>query len=54
MVTWEIVDQVEGENVWISYFKRQIFEKNNCVNTVLTGKTGSGKSWAIALQLSIL
>lgn len=41
---------VEGESPWITFYKKQVFDKNSCVNAFMTGKPGSGKSWAILSQ----
>lgn len=38
---------VEGENPWNTYFKHKIYDKNGCINAVLTGEPGSGKSWGM-------
>jgi len=42
---WPAVKFVEKENPWVSYFKKQIFERNNCINAVALGSPGSGKSY---------
>jgi len=36
-----------GENPWVSYQKRQVLRNNNCINGILTGDPGSGKSFAM-------
>lgn len=41
------VIQRKGENVWVTYIKNRVFRKNNSINIVMTGETGSGKSWAM-------
>lgn len=42
-----IVTPVEGENVWVTYCKDQVYNRNNCINGVIVGKPGSGKSWGM-------
>jgi hypothetical protein len=42
-----IVHQKEGINPWISYQIRQVMRRNNCINGILTGDPGSGKSFAM-------
>ena len=42
-----VVTQLEGENVWVTYMKDQVFNRNNCINAIITGKPGSGKSWGM-------
>ena len=37
----------DEENVWVSYAKRQVTTKNNCINLICTGGPGSSKSWSI-------
>jgi len=39
-------------NPWITYFRNRIHKKNNCINCVVTGLPGEGKSWACLSQLS--
>lgn len=41
------VMRIKGENVWVTYIKRRVFKTNNSINIVMTGETGSGKSWAM-------
>lgn len=38
--TWPTIKLIEGENVWVSYFKREVFKRNNCINSIFTGKPG--------------
>jgi len=45
--TREAIRLVEGENPWITFFKHQVYNRNNCINSFMTGQPGSGKSWAI-------
>lgn len=52
MRTWPSVKYVEGENPWVTYFKRQTLHKNNCINSVVTGMPGLGKSWGLIYLLS--
>ena len=47
MDKWPTIKYVEGENPWITYFKKQIFKKNNCINSICTGGPGKGKSWGM-------
>jgi len=44
---WGAVKQIEGENVWVTFAKKQTSIKNNCINLVCTGGVGTGKSWAL-------
>lgn len=39
--------KVDGENVWVTFIKQQIYRKNNCINGIITGMMGSGKSYAM-------
>lgn len=36
----------KDENVWVSYTNQRVHKHNNCLNLVVTGPPGSGKSWA--------
>ena len=36
-----------GENVWVSYTKQKVFRQNNCMNLVITGMPGTGKTYAM-------
>ena len=51
MVKWTMVDldlpENKGLNPWVVYARDQVLKYNNCVNLVLVGKPGSGKSWAL-------
>ena len=47
---WPKINQVAGENPFVTYFKRETLRRNQCINALATGKTGSGKSWGM-LQL---
>jgi hypothetical protein len=49
---WTVVKKKPYENPWVTYFKSMIYEKNNCINGIATGKPGSGKSWAILSLVS--
>jgi len=42
-----IVHQQPNVNPWITYQLRQAHKKNNCINGILTGDPGSGKSFAM-------
>ena len=42
----------EDVNPWITYFRNRIHKKNNCINCIVTGLPGEGKSWACLSQLS--
>lgn len=46
-IKWDKVDYVEDENPWVTYCKYKVFERNNCINAIFTGRPGSGKSWAM-------
>jgi len=46
-IKFPCVDFKEGENVWVSYAKHRVFKDNNCINLVVTGTPGSGKSWGL-------
>lgn len=41
----ELVKLRPTENPWITYMKRQVYVKNNCINGITVGVPGSGKSW---------
>lgn len=47
---WPRIRYVPGENPWATYFKRQTLKRNNCINCIVTGGVGSGKSWATLSQ----
>jgi hypothetical protein len=49
---WPVVNYKDGENPWVTYFKKQVYVKNNCINAVATGMPGSGKSWSLLYLLS--
>lgn len=49
-----IVKFKKGENVWVSYARKMVFRRNNCLNLVVTGSPGSGKSWALLSYFSLL
>ena len=49
---WPTVNFKEGENPFVTYFKKQVHYKNNCINAVATGMPGSGKSWSMLYLLS--
>ena len=42
----------DDANPWITYFRNRIHKKNNCINCIVTGLPGEGKSWACLSQLS--
>jgi len=42
-----IVHLKEGENPWITYMKRRVFKENSCVNGMIIGDPGMGKSWSM-------
>lgn len=42
---WPKVMFKQGENPWVSLCKQRV-KANNSINAVVTGETGSGKSWA--------
>ncbi len=44
---WPTIKLVDGELVWVTYIKRQVYNRNNCINGVFTGGPGSGKSWTM-------
>lgn len=52
MITWPSINLIEGEHPFVTYFKRQTWKKNNCINAVATGMPGSGKSWGMLYLLS--
>lgn len=43
---------LDDANPWITYFRNRIHKKNNCINCIVTGLPGEGKSWACLSQLS--
>jgi hypothetical protein len=45
-----IVVLKEGENPWVTYMRRQVLRKNNCINLMVTGKVGSAKSFSLLSQ----
>jgi len=47
MITRPLVVKKEGENPWITFQKRDVLRKNLCVNGIITGDPGKGKSWAM-------
>lgn len=47
MDKWPTIKYIDGENPWVTYFKRQTTVKNNCINAICTGGPGKGKSWGM-------
>lgn len=52
MIRWPTIKYQEGVNPFVTYFKRQVHRKNNCINAVATGMPGNGKSWTMLYLLS--
>jgi len=50
--SWPIVKYKEGENPWITYFKKQVYQKNSCINAMANGMPGTGKSYSLIYMLS--
>jgi hypothetical protein len=48
------IEYVQGENPWITYFRKQVFIRNNCINSIAVGKPGTGKSWGVLSLVSQL
>lgn len=48
------IKMVEGERAWVTYMKRQVFKKNNCINLIATSKPGGGKSYSLLSQFSLI
>ena len=42
-----IVTLKENQSPWVTYQLNQVLKNNNCVNGIITGDPGSGKSWAM-------
>lgn len=53
-LSWPLVHEKEGENVWNTYMKNRIFQKNASNNLVVVGVPGIGKSWSSLSYLSSL
>lgn len=53
-VKFPLVNFKEGENPWVTYTKQKIFRQNNCMNLVITGMPGSGKSWGMLSYFCLL
>jgi len=51
---WPVVEKVKDENPWVSYMKKQVHVRNNCINGVFVGQPGSGKSWAMLSLASMI
>lgn len=51
---YPFVHYKKGENVWVTYTKKRVFKDNNCMNLVLTGMPGSGKSWGMLSYFCLL
>jgi len=49
-VKFPLVVKKEGESSWTTYLKRETMVRNNSINLIVTGKTGSGKSWSVLSQ----
>ena len=45
--TWPTIEKKENENPWVSYFKSQVYDINNVINSIWVGDPGSGKSWGM-------
>ena len=54
VVEYEQIREVEGELSWVTYAKRLVNERNNCLNLVVVGGPGSGKSWSLLSFFSML
>lgn len=52
MIRWPTIYKQDDENPWVTYFKRQVHYKNNCINAAVTGLPGMGKSWGLIYLLS--
>lgn len=52
--TWPTVKYVEGESPWVTFARKQVHRKNNCINMIATGMPGSGKSWALLSYFSLV
>jgi len=49
---WHMVKyNPDDSNSWVTYFKNRVFKKNNCINAIVTGLPGEGKSWSCLSQL---
>lgn len=53
-IKWSCVNYVKDENPWITFAKRQVYKKNNCINSIWTGAPGSGKSWGMLSWFSLI
>jgi len=46
-ISWPLVHKKPNENPWVSYAKQLIYKKNKCMNLVVVGEPGNGKSWGL-------
>lgn len=51
---WVAVRVKENENPWVTYAKRQVYRKNNCINLVCVGAPGMGKSWGLLSYFNMI
>ena len=51
---WPTITRVEGQNPWVTYAKRQVTVKNNCINLMVTSPPGMGKSWGLLSYFYII
>lgn len=53
-VKYPLVHWKEKENPWVTYTKQRTLRHNNSLNLVVTGTTGSGKSWGLLSYFCLL
>lgn len=46
-ISWPLVHHRKGEHPWVTYSRQLIYEKNKCMNLVVIGEPGNGKSWGL-------
>ena len=51
---WPTVTQVEGELPWVTYGNKRVYKDNNCLNLLVLGGPGSGKSWGLLSYCCLL
>jgi len=52
LTSWPTVILKDNEHPWVTFFRQQAIRKNKCINSVMTGMPGTGKSWGLIYLLS--